>query len=146
MIFRCRALNDLRNAGCGCRDNSDAFPSDASESLDSDGDGVGDNSDAFPNDANETMDADGDGVGDNSDKCSETALNQVVQSDGCVESSASFADEIPTIAVGVTSLGIMVIATAVILLRKRKDEVDAKEFIEHTIEEFEPQSHQDFEE
>ena len=28
----------------------DAFPNDASETLDTDGDGVGDNADAFPND------------------------------------------------------------------------------------------------
>ena len=71
----------------------------------------------------------------------------MVESDGCVESSASFTDEIPTIAIGVSSLGIIAIATAVILLRRRKDELDAKEFIGHTIEEFEPlESHQDLEE
>ena len=29
-------------------DNSDAFPNDPNESVDSDGDGVGDNGDAFP--------------------------------------------------------------------------------------------------
>ena len=32
-------------------------------------DGVGDNSDAFPNDANETVDTDGDGIGNNADIC-----------------------------------------------------------------------------
>ena len=32
-------------------DNSDAFPGDVSETLDTDGDGVGDNSDAYPYDA-----------------------------------------------------------------------------------------------
>ncbi len=32
-------------------DNSDAFPSDVSETQDTDGDGVGDNSDAYPYDA-----------------------------------------------------------------------------------------------
>ena len=32
-------------------------------------DGVGDNSDAFPNDVNETLDSDTDGVGDNADIC-----------------------------------------------------------------------------
>ena len=58
---------DLDRDGDGVGDNSDAFPSDASEAADSDGDGVGDNRDAFPADASETADSDGDGVGDNSD-------------------------------------------------------------------------------
>ena len=48
-------------------DNSDAFPNDSSEWVDTDGDGVGDNSDAFPNNSSEWVDTDGDGVGDNSD-------------------------------------------------------------------------------
>ena len=119
----------------GVGDKSDAFPNDGNETLDSDGDGVGDNSDAFPNDGNETLDSDGDGVGDNSDKCSETALEQIVETDGCVESSASFADQIPTVTVGVSVLGIIAITTTVILLRKRKDEDITKEFIESNTEE-----------
>ena len=45
----------------------DAFPNDASETLDTDGDGVGDNADVFPSAASETTDTDGDGVGDNAD-------------------------------------------------------------------------------
>ncbi len=53
--------------GDGVGDNADAFPADASETVDSDGDGVGDNADAFPNDASETTDTDGDGIGDNAD-------------------------------------------------------------------------------
>ncbi|MDD1796485.1 hypothetical protein LRP50_25560, partial [Enterovibrio sp. ZSDZ42] len=53
--------------GDGVGDNADAFPDDASETTDSDGDGVGDNADAFPDDATETTDSDSDGVGDNSD-------------------------------------------------------------------------------
>ncbi|MED6338176.1 MAG: hypothetical protein VYC12_04035, partial [Candidatus Thermoplasmatota archaeon] len=64
-------------------DNSDAFPNDANETLDSDGDGVGDNSDAFPNDANETLDSDGDGVGDINDLCVNTIQNNSVDADGC---------------------------------------------------------------
>ena len=44
---------------------SDAFPSDPSETSDSDGDGVGDNADPFPTDPTESADSDGDGVGDN---------------------------------------------------------------------------------
>jgi len=126
----------LDSDGDGVGDNSDAFPNDGNETLDSDGDGVGDNSDAFPNDGNETLDSDGDGVGDNSDKCSETALEQIVEPDGCVESSASFADQIPTVTVGVSVLGIIAITTTVILLRKRKDEEITKEFIESNTEEF----------
>ena len=47
--------------------NSDAFPEDASETIDSDEDGVGDNADVFPDDNSETVDSDGDGVGDNAD-------------------------------------------------------------------------------
>jgi hypothetical protein len=50
-------------------DVNDAFPLDASESLDTDSDGVGNNADVFPNDAMETTDLDEDLVGDNSDNC-----------------------------------------------------------------------------
>ena len=39
--------------------------------MDSDGDTVGDNADAFPNDATETLDTDGDGVGDNAQLAAE---------------------------------------------------------------------------
>jgi hypothetical protein len=67
-------------------DNADAFPNDASETMDSDGDGIGDNSDshpfinnfldsdgdeipdlqdAFPADLTQWVDSDGDGYGDN---------------------------------------------------------------------------------
>ena len=51
----------------GVLDDDDAFPLDATESVDTDGDGVGDNADAFPEDATETLDTDGDGTGDNGD-------------------------------------------------------------------------------
>ena len=60
----------------GVADVDDAFPLDASESVDTDGDGVGDNADpdddgdgvddlldAFPLDASETVDSDFDGIG-----------------------------------------------------------------------------------
>ena len=53
--------------GDGVVNVQDAFPNDATESVDSDGDGVGDNADAFPNDDTETIDTDGDGIGDNTD-------------------------------------------------------------------------------
>jgi hypothetical protein len=62
----------------GVNDASDAFPLDATESVDldndgvgnnadtdDDGDGVSDNADAFPNDATESADTDDDGYGDN---------------------------------------------------------------------------------
>ena len=61
-------------------DVDDAFPLDATETLDSDQDGVGNNADldddndnvadagdAFPYDATESVDTDGDGVGNNAD-------------------------------------------------------------------------------
>jgi hypothetical protein len=48
-------------------DDSDVFPFDPTESLDSDLDGVGDNKDAFPNDFNEQLDSDQDGLGNNAD-------------------------------------------------------------------------------
>lgn len=64
----------------GVPDNQDAFPFDASESLDTDNDGIGNNADndddgdgvddtedAFPLDSSETVDTDADGVGDNAD-------------------------------------------------------------------------------
>lgn len=53
--------------GDGTNDTGDAFPNDATETLDSDSDGVGDNTDALPHDANETLDTDGDGIGNNAD-------------------------------------------------------------------------------
>ncbi len=64
----------------GVPDASDAFPTDANESVDTDGDGTGnnadldddadgvpDNIDVFPLDSTETTDTDGDGVGNNAD-------------------------------------------------------------------------------
>jgi VCBS repeat-containing protein len=66
--------------GDGVPDDSDAFPTDPNETVDTDDDGIGDNSDpdidgdgvpneddAFPLDKNEWNDTDGDGIGDNSD-------------------------------------------------------------------------------
>jgi len=66
--------------GDGVLDVNDAFPLDASESVDTDGDGIGNNADtdddgdnvldvndAFPLDASESVDTDGDGIGNNAD-------------------------------------------------------------------------------
>lgn len=47
--------------------NSDLFPNDATEHIDSDGDGVGDSADVFPFDSSEWLDNDFDGVGSNAD-------------------------------------------------------------------------------
>jgi len=71
---------DMDIDGDGVVNLQDAFPSDASESLDTDGDGVGNNADndddgdnvedtkdAFPLDGLETLDTDGDGTGNNAD-------------------------------------------------------------------------------
>jgi hypothetical protein len=49
---------NLVTSGNGCGDNSD---------TDADNDGVDDGVDAFPNDATETIDTDGDGIGNNAD-------------------------------------------------------------------------------
>ena len=64
----------------GVLDTKDAFPKDASETLDTDGDGVGNNADddddgdgvadsvdAFPLNKNESVDTDSDGIGNNAD-------------------------------------------------------------------------------
>ena len=64
----------------GVNDGQDLFPTDATESKDTDGDGVGNNADAdddndgvsdtsddFPLDASESKDTDGDGLGNNAD-------------------------------------------------------------------------------
>ena len=73
-----RSEPDIDNDGVSDRD--DAFPGDATETLDTDGDGTGNNSDtdddgdgssdmddAFPLDATESLDTDGNGVGNNTD-------------------------------------------------------------------------------
>jgi len=66
--------------GDGALNATDAFPFDATETLDTDGDGTGNNADAdidgdgalnaadaFPLDASESLDTDGDGTGNNAD-------------------------------------------------------------------------------
>jgi hypothetical protein len=71
---------DLDDDNDGVTDSSDAFPLDATESLDTDSDGTGNNADAdddndgvadsddaFPLDSAESSDSDGDGLGDNAD-------------------------------------------------------------------------------
>ena len=71
---------DVDDDNDGVPDLQDAFPLDASETVDTDGDGVGNNTDndddndgvidlqdAFPLDASESLDSDGDGVGNNAD-------------------------------------------------------------------------------
>ena len=68
------------NDGDGVNENSDAFPLNLDESVDTDGDGIGNNEDTdddgdgyldlvddFPLDATENTDTDGDGTGDNAD-------------------------------------------------------------------------------
>ena len=69
------------NDGDGVANSIDAFPNDATETVDTDADGVGDNSDMFPFDANETMDSDGDGVGDNADALPDDPF-ETMDSDG----------------------------------------------------------------
>ena len=75
---------DKDDDGDGVLDTADAFPLDASETLDSDKDGVGDNADAFPLDASEQIDTDGDGVGNNADAFPDNLTKSVYD---CVDSS-----------------------------------------------------------
>ena len=65
--FPLDASESMDTDGDGVGNNSDWAPYDRTESADTDGDGVGNNADAFPTDASETSDMDGDGTGDNTD-------------------------------------------------------------------------------
>ena len=61
---------DLDSDLDGVPDSTDSYPTDPTQSVDSDGDGYGDNlsgvnGDQFPNDATQYVDSDGDGYGDN---------------------------------------------------------------------------------
>ena len=73
-------ITDPDDDGDGVNDSEDAFPRDATESLDTDSDGVGNNTDtdddgdgvadtadAFPLDPKESVDTDSDGTGNNAD-------------------------------------------------------------------------------
>jgi len=74
-------------------DSLDAFPLDASETVDSDADGVGDNSDAFPDDATESLDSDSDSVGDNADNCPSLSNSDQLNTDGDSEGDACDSDD-----------------------------------------------------
>ena len=91
-VFPNDATETIDTDGDGVGDNADAFPNDETETTDADGDGVGDNADAFPNNANETGDQDGDGVGDNADQCPDSEAGELVESNGCVDSTDSDGD------------------------------------------------------
>ena len=88
-------LIDTDDDNDGILDNSDAFPLDSTESLDTDSDGVGNNadtdddndgildsSDAFPLDSSESLDTDHDGSGNNADTDDDN--------DGILDSSDAF--------------------------------------------------------
>jgi hypothetical protein len=74
-------------------DSLDAFPLDASETVDSDADGVGDNSDAFPDDATESLDSDSDSIGDNADNCPSLSNTTQLNTDGDTEGDACDSDD-----------------------------------------------------
>ena len=74
-------------------DSLDAFPLDASESLDTDNDGVGDNSDAFPSDESESKDTDLDAIGDNADNCPALANADQLNTDSDLEGDACDLDD-----------------------------------------------------
>jgi hypothetical protein len=83
-----QANQDNDSAGDAC----DAFPQDATETLDSDNDGVGDNSDVFPTDATETIDTDNDTIGNNADNCPNTANTNQINTDANFENGDIFGD------------------------------------------------------
>lgn len=99
---------DVDDDNDGVDDEIDAFPLDASETIDTDsdgignnadtdddGDGVNDDADAFPLDSTESVDTDGDGVGDNSDAFPDNGDETVdTDSDGVGDNS----DNCPSIA------------------------------------------------
>lgn len=66
--------------GDGIADSLDAFPSDPSESVDSDSDGIGDNTD--PDNSAAVTDTDGDGVKDISDNCDSLSNADQADADG----------------------------------------------------------------
>jgi thrombospondin type 3 repeat protein len=68
--------------GDGVGNSSDAFPDDASESVDTDGDGIGDNADEFPGDPSKSSDGDGDSVDDSIDNCPTVSNSSQQDSDG----------------------------------------------------------------
>ncbi|MBK8676069.1 MAG: FG-GAP repeat protein [Cellvibrionales bacterium] len=72
----------------GVADASDAFPLDASESLDTDGDGVGNNSDSTPN-----GDTDNDGIDNLADNCAAVANSDQLNTDGDSEGNACDNDD-----------------------------------------------------
>ena len=79
---------DADSAGDAC----DAFPQDATETLDTDNDGVGDNADVFPQDPNETLDTDSDTIGDNADNCPQIANTDQTNTDANFENGDTFGD------------------------------------------------------
>ena len=78
--------------------NTDDFPYESTQWMDSDGDGYGDNMngsepDIFPNEYSQWMDSDGDGYGDNNevwaympDACTYESGNSTVDRNGCIDS------------------------------------------------------------
>jgi len=86
----------------GIDDADDAFPTDTSESQDSDGDGVGDNADVFPNDASESKDSDGDGIGDNADNSPNDSGSNIANRDPVANGQPTnpiiFVTQVPIIA------------------------------------------------
>ena len=93
--FPSDATETVDSDGDGVGDNADAFPSDATETVDSDGDGVGDNADAFPNDSSETQDSDGDGVGDNADAFPNDATETVESVEDSIETTDEDSSWVP---------------------------------------------------
>jgi hypothetical protein len=82
---------------------------------------VGDNTDAFPNDASETLDSDGDGMGDNEQAVLEARLAQE-------EEEAAAAQQQMLIAIGVIMILITAAVVVVLRKRMASDEDVPKDF------------------
>ena len=72
----------------GVADASDAFPLDATESVDADGDGIGNNADSTPN-----GDTDSDGVDNLADNCASISNADQLNTDGDSEGNACDSDD-----------------------------------------------------
>ena len=71
-------------------DNADAFPDDATETVDTDGDGVGDNSDAFPDESIASIDTEKDGY---PDSWNQGVLGSDVRFDGLMQGNVTVSDD-----------------------------------------------------
>jgi hypothetical protein len=113
--------------GDGALDSDDAFPDDSSEWLDCDDDGIGDNADDDDSacDPNDPVENNGDPDGDLTNDTTNDTGNGETDEEGR-STSASSGSDIVTIGIfaGIVTVLMLVIASAVLLLRGRGDSDD----------------------